>query len=111
MKNNSPYTSAFTACSFLYAEFNAVLPLLRSDNAEVLLKEEIVNRNHIMVNNEASAKRIIYESKRRYKSVPQEFWEWYDSLEETAQKAAITNEYEMAKLKAAQIQKILNGNI
>ena len=89
MSKTSPYTSAFTACSFLYAEFNAVLPLLRSDNADVLLKEEVVNRNYLKVNNETSANRILHEFRRRYKSVPQDFWDWYDSLEEAAQKAAL----------------------
>ncbi len=88
-KNNSPYSSAFTACSFLYSEFNAVLPLLRSDNSEQILKEESVNREYLMVNNEASAQRIIAEFKRRYNAVPPIFWEWYDILDETAQKAAL----------------------
>lgn len=89
MSKTSPYTSAFTACSFLYAEFNAVLPLLRSDNADMLLKEEVVNRNYLKVNNETSANRILHEFRRRYKSVSQDFWDWYDSLEEAAQKAAL----------------------
>lgn len=85
----SPYISTFTACSFLYAEFNAVLPLLRSENADILLKEEVVNRNYLMVNNEASARKILLEFKRRYKTVPIAFWDWYDTLDETAQKAAL----------------------
>ena len=88
-KNNSPYTSAFTACSFLFSEFNAVLPLLQSEDANQLLKEEVVNRHYLMVNNEVSAKRIIHEFKRRYDAVPKDFWEWYDMLDETAQKAAL----------------------
>lgn len=88
-KNNSPYSSAFTACSFLFSEFNAILPLLNSDDSEFLLKEEIHSRNCIMVNNEVSAKRIIHEFKRRYDAVPKDFWEWYDMLDETAQKAAL----------------------
>ena len=88
-KNNSPYTSAFTACSFLFSEFNAVLPLLQSEDANQLLKEEAVNRHYLMVNNEASAKKILLEFKRRYASVPQDFWLWYDMLDETAQKAAL----------------------
>lgn len=89
MKKNSPYTSAFTACSFLFSEFNAVLPLLRSDNADLLLKDESVNRHYLMVNNEASARKILLEFKRRYKTVPIAFWDWYDTLDETAQKAAL----------------------
>ena len=88
-KNNSPYSSAFTACSFLFSEFNAVLPLLQSEDANQLLKEEVVNRHYLMVNNEVSAKRIIHEFKRRYDAVPKDFWEWYDTLDETAQKAAL----------------------
>lgn len=88
-KNNSPYSSAFTACSFLFSEFNAVLPLLQSEDANQLLKEEAVNRHYLMVNNEASAKKILLEFKRRYASVPQDFWLWYDMLDETAQKAAL----------------------
>ena len=70
LRNNSPYTSAFTACSFMYSEFNAVLPLLKSENSGVLLKEEIANRNYIKVNNEVSAKRIVTEFIRRYSAVP-----------------------------------------
>lgn len=86
---NSPYSSAFTACSFLFSEFNAVLPLLKSDDADQLLKDESVNRHYLMVNNEASAKKILLEFKRRYNAVPKPFWEWYGLLDETAQKAAL----------------------
>ncbi len=88
-KTNSPYSSAFTACSFLFSEFNAVLPLLSADNADQLLKEEAVNREHIMVNNEVSAKRILAEFRRRFNAVPTIFWDWYDSLDESAKKAAL----------------------
>lgn len=87
---NSPYSSAFTACSFLFSEFNAVLPLLKSDDADQLLKDESVNRHYLMVNNETSAKKILLEFKRRYNAVPKPFWEWYDLLDETAQKAALS---------------------
>lgn len=89
LRNNSPYTSAFTACSFMYSEFNAVLPLLKSENSGVLLKEEIANRNYIKVNNEVSAKRIVTEFIRRYSAVPHDFWDWYDSMDEPAQRAAL----------------------
>ena len=73
-KTNSPYSSAFTACKFLYSEFNAILPLLQSEDASQLLKEEVINRDYIKVNNEVSAKRIIAEFVRRYRAVPQCFW-------------------------------------
>ena len=89
MKNSSPYTSAFTACSFLYAEFEAVLPLLRSGDADVLLSEEVVYRNRLKINNESSARRILREFKRRYESVPDRFWDWYECLETAARKAAL----------------------
>ena len=89
MSKSSPYTSAFTACSFLYSDFNNVLPILKSENSDVLLKEEVVNRNFLKVNNETSAKRILHEFKRRYLSVPKVFWDWYETLDETAQKVAL----------------------
>lgn len=57
----------------MYSEFNAVLPLLKSENSGVLLKEEIANRNYIKVNNEVSAKRIVTEFIRRYSAVPHDF--------------------------------------
>lgn len=66
---NSPYPSAFTACLFLFSEFNAVFPLMKSDDADQLLKNESVNRHHLMVNNEAYTKKILLEFKRRYNAV------------------------------------------
>ena len=89
MKNNSPYSSAFTACAFSFYEFNAVLPLLQAENSEELIKEEASKREHLMINNEVSAKRILHEFKRRYNAVPVCFWEWYSSLDEQAQKVAL----------------------
>lgn len=88
-KNNSPYSAAFTSCSFLKTEFNAVLPLLQSPESAALLKQEVMDRQYTRINNEVSAKRILVEFKRRYESLPKTFWAWYQGLSEDAQRAAL----------------------
>lgn len=88
-KNKSPYSAAFTTCSYLITEFNAVLPLLQSPDSEALLKQEAMDRQYTRINNEASAKKILAEFKRRYESLPSSFWTWYEGLDEIAQRAAL----------------------
>ena len=39
----SPYTAAITGGGFLFEETNLLLPLLQSDNRDVLLKDEAGN--------------------------------------------------------------------
>lgn len=88
-KKNSPYNAAFTSCSYLKTEFNAILPLLQSPDSAALLKQEAIDRQYTRINNEASAKKILTEFRRRYESVPPTFWTWYEGLEEDAQRAAL----------------------
>jgi len=88
-KSNSPYSAAFTACSYLITEFNAILPLLQSSDSAVLLKQEAMDRKYTRINNEASAKKILAEFKRRYSTLPPTFWVWYQGLDDNAQRAAL----------------------
>lgn len=87
--SKSPYISAFTSCAFAFEEFNAVLSLLSAEDSAEQLQQEILNRTHLKVNNEASAKKILRELKRRYDTLPFSFWEWYHSLSHEGQKGAL----------------------
>ncbi|MDD6821149.1 MAG: DUF1819 family protein, partial [Paraprevotella sp.] len=55
----SPYTAAITGGGFLFEETNLLLPLLQSDNRDVLLKDEAVNNRILQINAETSRKRNI----------------------------------------------------
>lgn len=66
-----------------------MLPLLSAENSTELLRQEVLNRTHLKVNNEASAKKILRELKRRYDTLPISFWTWYHSLDYEAQKGAL----------------------
>lgn len=74
---NSSYSASFTAASLLYKETTALLPLLLSENSEILLKEEIKQNNLLQINAEKSRKRTIAEIVKRLSYVDHYFWEFY----------------------------------
>ena len=86
---NSSYSASFTGCSFMYSEFNTLLPILMDENADDRIKQEIRERKHLKVNTEAASKRVLAEFKKRYNAVPEGFWVWYLTLSEQAQKAGL----------------------
>ena len=58
-------------------EMTAVLPLMMSDNADALLKDEIINNNLLKINTETTRRRAVAEFVRRYKAMPVSFWNDY----------------------------------
>lgn len=88
-KGNSPYTAAFTGCSFMMYEMNRLLPLFLAENSQELLAKEIEENNVLMVNAVASRKKYISELNRRFQAVPPSFWADYKKMDENAQRLAI----------------------
>ena len=88
-KNNSPYTAAITGGGFLFDETNLLLPLMMSEDSEMLLKKEKLENNLLQINRQTSRDRAIFEIKRRYNAVQKSFWEDYLSMEQNAQKIAL----------------------
>lgn len=89
MKNNSPYSAAITGCGFMINEMTAVLPLLMSDDADALLKDEIINNNLLKINTETTRRRAVAEFVRRYKAMPVSFWNDYLAMPEDEQRIAM----------------------
>ncbi len=87
--SNSPYSAAITGGGFLYAETNALLPLLQSEERETLLKDEKLNNRLLKINAETSRYRAIVEIARRYDAMPPSFWVDYQSMNETDQQVAL----------------------
>jgi len=73
----------------LYAETNALLPLLQSEERETLLKDEKLNNRLLKINAETSRYRAIVEIARRYDAMPPSFWVDYLSMSETDQEVAL----------------------
>jgi len=100
MTSNSPYSAAITGCAFLYYEFLRILPLLMSENAQELLKDEVKNNRLLHVNSQKSRQTFITEFKRRYNAVPVSFWPDFLMRDEKAQRAgllyAILKAYKLA---------------
>lgn len=48
-----------------------------------------MDRQYTRINNEASARKILTEFKRRYNALPPTFWTWYQELGDNAQRAAL----------------------
>ena len=65
-KTNSPYSASFTGATFMFAEFNAILPLMMDVNIDANIKAEIVERKHLQMNTEKAASRVLSEFKRRF---------------------------------------------
>jgi len=88
-RKNSPYSAALTGCSFMFYEMNRCLPLLLSSDAQALMKQEIEENKILLVNSLVSRQRFVAEFQRRFNAVPRNFWIWYQTLEEKAQRAAL----------------------
>lgn len=89
MKQNSPYTAAITGGGFLFNETNALLPLLMSEDADALIKDEVLNNQVMHINAETSRKKAVLEIKRRYATMPRGFWEKYLTKSPEDQKLAL----------------------
>ena len=87
-KNNSPYTT-ITGCSYMFYEFERILPLLLDPNSEQLLKDEVENNQILQVNNRKARERFVVEFKRRFNSVPFHFWQTWQGWSETGKRAGL----------------------
>ena len=85
-KGNTPYTAAFTGCSFMMYEMIRMLPLFLASNSDELIKKEIEENQHMMVNSIASRKKYSRELKRRFHAVSRSFWEDFLEWDEPAQR-------------------------
>lgn len=85
LQKNSPYTAGMTGCGFMLDEMNRILPLLMDKNADILLKEEIENNEHILIATKRSRQNAIWEFKHRYNAVPVKFWKAYLSFSQKMQ--------------------------
>lgn len=88
-KNNSPYSAGLTGCGFMQEEMTNVLPLLMHPNADELLRQEVIQNEHLAIRTETTRNRAIAEFKRRYSSVPRTFWETYLNMSPNAQQVAM----------------------
>ena len=64
-KKNSPYTATITGCAFLYNEYLRILPLLMSENATELLKDEVKANQILQVNSQKARQTFITEQAQR----------------------------------------------
>lgn len=85
----SPYSAAFTAASMMYREMTALIPLMKDEHADELIKKEIEENNLLCINSLNSRKRVVSEFQRRFQSVPIGFWDNYLQLSERAQRVAL----------------------
>jgi len=89
MQYKSKYDTNFTARGLLYIEFRALNSILLSSNFNELIKTEQEENNVIGIATYAARKRAIQEIRRRYKTVPIEFWSQFFEWEQYEQKLAL----------------------
>ena len=49
-KDKSPYSAAFTGCSFMMYEMNRMLPLFLAENSDEVIRQEIEDNRVLMFN-------------------------------------------------------------
>ncbi len=76
-KQVSIYSAALTGCSFLIDEMTSCLPLLMDENSEELMLREVKDGNILLMKSQQTRYRASVEFKRRYASVPADFWTKY----------------------------------
>lgn len=86
-KIKSPYSAAITGCGFQFYEFQRVFPLLMEENSKELLQDEIESNQLLQVNTMKARRTFVLEFKRRFASVPYNFWKAWRDMSETGQKA------------------------
>jgi hypothetical protein len=74
---NSFYSASFTAGSLLHKETTALLPLLLSEDAGTLVKQEIKQNNLLKINSETSRQRTVAEIVKRLSIADHSFWVFY----------------------------------
>ena len=84
--NKTLYSASFTAASLAFNETNALLPILMSTDADVLIKDEIRENRLLHIHSEQSRKRVIAEIQKRFRSVGRSFWELYMNQQEKEQR-------------------------
>ena len=87
-KNNSPYTSSFTSCVYLQSEFDRALHLFLSDNAEILIKQEIEANSLLMLNSRSTRTHAVNEMRKRFNACSRVYWEHYQGLTGDARRLA-----------------------
>lgn len=86
---NKKYDTNFTAGGILYNEFKSFKTVLLSSNFEELAEIEKDQNKFIGISTNSARIRIINEIKRRYNSVPKEFWVHFFGWNEHEQKLAL----------------------
>ena len=81
IQRNITYSASFTSGSgaLLHREINALLPLLQSENAVELLKQEVSQNNVLMINSESARRTVIRQISSRIKYAFPDFWKIYVS--------------------------------
>ena len=86
---NNKYDANFAIGALFYNEFIVLEKIFLSDNFYELIKVEEENNEYVGIATFSARKRILREIKRRYKSMPISFWEFFYQLSEKEQKLAL----------------------
>lgn len=86
MKKTSPYNASFTSASMVFYETNAVIPYLLQDDSRETIKKLVEDASILKIQSMSARRKTVSEIVKRYKTMPQSFWESYLNLSEQAQK-------------------------
>ncbi len=80
------YSASFTAVSLAFKETNSILSILKSEQADDLLKDEVRDNKLLHIHSEQSRKRVVTEIRKRFNAVERSFWDIYEVLPEKDQR-------------------------
>ena len=78
-----------TGCGFMLDETVALLPLLRSPDADALLEDEVKENRVLRLGKTKTRSRMVTEFKRRYRAMPPSFWTWFLTLDASGRTIAL----------------------
>ncbi|MGK0363402.1 MAG: hypothetical protein ACI85O_000447 [Saprospiraceae bacterium] len=83
------YSASYTAAALLADEFQSIRSFLTASDFEVLIDQEAIENNYLQIKTETSRKRIVLEMKKRYHAVPENFWNFTETLNDAEFKLAL----------------------
>ncbi|GGF79121.1 BrxA family protein [Wenyingzhuangia marina] len=89
MNKTIVFDANFTAGGIFFNEFSSLRAYLLHEDFIELLKSDIEENKILSVNTLSARKRIVSEIIRRYKTMPQGFWEFFQNLNTQETKLAL----------------------
>ncbi len=89
LKATSQYSASFTGATMMYNEMNIVVKMLLEDDSKEIVKLLKTDAQYLMIKSSTSRERVTSELVKRFRTMPDSFWQEYLNLGEKQQRLAL----------------------